>query len=200
VRTHGARAHLGNGSQNEMRRVRSQRVGSGTGRISVRHTHSWEHPQLPRRARTGRWSVDARLRFSFSRRGLGWLAAPAAPGLPFPAGDSVHDHSRPNSVNDPASIQPTRWKTVRIASLAGSVGWQMLILADAEPQARHRSPLPAQLPTAVYGYLARSRLQPCPPSSVPHATANGPLKAAGRAAALRTVLPCRDALANMVAL
>jgi hypothetical protein len=30
-------------------------------------------------------------------------------------------HSRPNSVNDPAAIQPTRWKTVRIATLAGSV-------------------------------------------------------------------------------
>jgi hypothetical protein len=30
-------------------------------------------------------------------------------------------HSRPNSVNDPAVLQPTRWKTVRIATLAGSV-------------------------------------------------------------------------------
>src|SRR5215470_7411209 len=31
-------------------------------------------------------------------------------------------HSRSYSVSDPASSQPTRWKTARIATLAGSVG------------------------------------------------------------------------------
>ena len=74
----------------------------------------------------------------------------------------------------------------------------MLILVDAEPQARHRSPLPAQPPTAVCGYLARSRLQPsavgCPAC---HSDRSMPLAGPLRVASLRTVLPCRDALANM---
>jgi len=33
--------------------------------------------------------------------------------------------SRPDLVSDPASFQPARWKTVRIATFAGSVGASM---------------------------------------------------------------------------
>jgi hypothetical protein len=38
--------------------------------------------------------------------------------------------SRPDLVSDPASFQPARWKTVRIATFAGSVGASMTSAAE----------------------------------------------------------------------
>lgn len=74
---------------------------------------------------------------AFRSHGLGGLRWPSVSGRQASHSRRVilyMTHSRPNSVNDPAGFQPTRWKTVRIATFAGSVE-----AAIASPAARSKS-------------------------------------------------------------